>query len=386
MAIVCLDRISKIDTSIQSVKNGLIKKYRSEWPNSARASQLLVRDAAISPANAKLVDELLAVEIQDPNYAESQKQAAAHLYDLWVDVQDTQVHYIGNTYVNVALQLLLEQIQKIKSGEIDESESAVVLALRILEISLHQQINRKVAAQHALDAIRSIELCEAFDLTGFRKEIKYRTILFALSNGQLKNAQDLSVEFVEAMPNDLWSLYVAKAIWRYWDANQIDVQSEVRFLIGSRLLFGMSDDEIAKESVLPISYSTSYAGYELAKSNGQLALTEGIEGLRIARILQAAYPKTNRILELAALLEQEVGENDRALAHWRTIASGNKQGSDGWLNARLNIVQILSTIHPDDALEVLNQHHLLFPNYGKEPYGTRLKELHAMLRGGEDGS
>ncbi len=386
MAIVCLDRLAQLEPSMQSVKNGLIKKYRNEWPNSTRASQLLVRDAAVSQASSGLVNELLSVSSHDPHYAQSQKQAAVHLYDLWSQVQETQVHDIGNMYVNVALQILLEKVQMIESGNEEESEAAIVLALRILEISLHQQIDRKVAAQHALDAIEVIKSKTDYNLTAFNKEIKYRTILFALSNGNANEAEDFAVDFITAMPNDLWSLYVAKAIWRYWDVEQIDVQSEVRFFIGSRLLSGLSDDEIQQDSVLPISYATSFAGFELAESKSQQTLTAGIEALRIARILQTAFPKTNRILKLVALLEELVGDSDIALAHWRTIASGNKQGSDQWLNARLHIVQILSTTNPSDAIDVLNQHHLLFPNYGKEPYATKLKELHATLQGGDDGS
>ena len=48
-------------------------------------------------------------------------------------------------------------------------------------------------------------------------------------------------------------------------------------------------------------------------------------------------------------------------------------------------MQLLSTTDPSGALALLDQHELLYPNYGTEPYGSKLRTLHVQLKAGADG-
>jgi hypothetical protein len=203
---------------------------------------------------------------------------------------------------------------------------------------------------------------------------------------EIDKATQLLATFLASYPSDAWSLHGAKSVWQYWDLHQVEPKPIQRFLVGSRILSGNTDQTIVLESTLPISIGTAQAGLLLLEESSALHATEGEESLRIAKLLLHAFPKTHRVLRLNALLEQMIGDQEFALKHWRTIAAGNPQGSDTWLLARLHIVQLLSKNNPQLALKLLEQHQILYPTYGVDPYGTQLEELHAMLKGGEDGS
>ncbi len=385
MAIVSLDHIQALSPSLKEVKIGLIKKYRSQWPLSARASSLLVRDASNIAANPTLVSDLLSVPTTDPNYHASQIQAASHLYSLWSDVHTSQVSHVGNKYLSVALQLLLKQSQITEKLTPKQKESLLVISLRILEISLHQQLNRKAAAVQALETIERLRKEENMDLRAFEKEITYRNILYMISKGEADNAIQASLSFILEYPNDLWTLHAAKSVLRLLILEHNEISNRDFYTLGIRVLTELQDEELASEQYLSLVYQTSIAGYELAIEENEEFSEVGMEALRIARLLIAAYPKTNRILELNAMLEQTFGDQSLALSHWRAVSSGSSKGGDQWLQARYNLMQLLSTTDLIGALSLLDQHELLYPDYGTEPYGSKLRTLHVQLKAGADG-
>ncbi|MBC8201461.1 MAG: hypothetical protein H8E86_05385, partial [Planctomycetes bacterium] len=302
MSIVALDYLPSQNNHFDEVKNKLVDTFRKQWPDSPRSAQLLVRDASTAKTSSELVSDLLAVTKDDTLYEDSQKQAIAHLYTLWIDAQATQIFDFGNTYIRVALPLLITKMESFDSGDTSHSESAAVLSLRILEIALHQQINRPSAAQRALDALESIEKNGNFSLIAFDKEITYRTILLALANMETQKAYQLLESFLTTFPKDAWTLHGAKSLWRYWDLHQVDIEPFKRFIVGSRILSDISDTNIVQEATLPVSIGTAEAGLQLLKANESLDAAEAVEALRIARLLHQAYPKTHRILHLNASL------------------------------------------------------------------------------------
>ena len=381
MAIVSLDSIQPPTADSQKLMDTLIEQYRNLWPNSNRGAQLLVRSAAINETTAALVSDLLSIPDSDPSYQESQEQAAAHLYNMWNDAQEDQVLSIGNKYLNVALQLMANRVKAINASSSSELEEAIVTGLRTLEISLHNKINRIVAAKQTIEAIEVISTEGGIDLTPYNKELEFRKILLALSNGSLESAQQRVHEFVDKYPHNLWSEYAARVLWNYWEEYGDDVDPQLRFKIGSRLLFGKSDEEIVSASMFTISYMTAKAVYDLNTNNSNVDDEQKLNALKIARLLFGAYPKTLQVLELNGLLEESSGDPLVALQHWKMLASGVKQGSDLWYQSRLHLVGILAETDRDEALEVLKQFQLLYPNYGKEPYAGKFESLHDSLRG-----
>ena len=136
-------------------------------------------------------------------------------------------------------------------------------------------------------------------------------------------------------------------------------------------------------SGLHIALETAIAAHGVYKEGDPAA---GNEALRISRVLVAAYPRSERILQLAARLESSLGDANKSLDYWRVLVSGAKKGSEEWLEAKFNLITLIAQQRPDEALQIIKQHHALYPNYGDGLYGEQLKLLHETLKGDADGS
>ena len=89
---------------------------------------------------------------------------------------------------------------------------------------------------------------------------------------------------------------------------------------------------------------------------------------------------------MTSLQSAITGNKSVALQHWRTLAAGSKRGGPDWLEARFHIISTLAKEKPKDALSILDQHHALYPSYGVDPFGSKLKQLHIRLEGVRDES
>ncbi|HBZ97846.1 MAG TPA: hypothetical protein DEO57_08370 [Phycisphaerales bacterium] len=66
---------------------------------------------------------------------------------------------------------------------------------------------------------------------------------------------------------------------------------------------------------------------------------------------------------------------------WRLLVSGTASGSDSWFEARVNLLELLEELDPEHARSVLQQHLVLFPDWGPEPWGSRLRATQRRLDG-----
>ena len=142
---------------------------------------------------------------------------------------------------------------------------------------------------------------------------------------------------------------------------------------------------MGSSSYFDIAFQTGSAAFELyEKDNSEIAPAE--DALRISRILVGHKSDIAEVLELSARVEMELGDRALAKERWRILALGSKRGSLQWISAKYNSILLMAEEYPEQALEVLNQHQILYPEYGKEPYGSRLQQLHNnLLRGENDG-
>ncbi|HZW09116.1 MAG TPA: hypothetical protein VFF69_04365, partial [Phycisphaerales bacterium] len=61
--------------------------------------------------------------------------------------------------------------------------------------------------------------------------------------------------------------------------------------------------------------------------------------------------------------------------------SGLREGSDGWFEARVESIRVLAQTDSPRARAVLNQHKVLYPGLGPEPWDAELRELDELLEG-----
>jgi hypothetical protein len=184
---------------------------------------------------------------------------------------------------------------------------------------------------------------------------------------------------LEYAPEDPWTTASSKVFWNYWITTSADVTNVLRYRVGKQLLSQLNEQQYGNKKHLSISSLTADAAYNLYANDNDIQAGEN--ALRIARILYSQKPTISKVLVLNAELEMAIGDIETALKHWKRISAGSKRGSQQWLQARFYTVKILAIEDPVTALAVLEQHLILYPNYGKGPFAAKMQQLHAKLRG-----
>ena len=380
MALVCLGYLTDLTEKQEKTKQDLISFYVENWPNSEHAAQLVLYKSVTDEATPADIDDLLSIPRSSPQYEEAQRQASRILYSMWLQNDSTHVT-IGNRYISIASILLAEDVkQEIDSKKI---QVAIVRALRILEVSLHEDVLRIQAAQNALDALDTLSEKPSVDLSAFDFEISYRRIVLFLLNDDVQQATDLYLKLSEEFMESTWAQHASTRLWNAISSTSLATETEVRplllYKVGSLILGQLSESQFGNSQNIGVASRTAHAALTLFETTNDPKYKE--DSLAIARALFASKPNVVQILFLNAEAEMKYGDTKTAMQHWKTISSGTPPGSEQWLTARYYAIQMLSADSPTKAIELLEQHVVLYPDYGGGEIGALLEELHASLKG-----
>jgi hypothetical protein len=379
MAIVSLKYIGSLSPVQQESKDELISVYLVNWPNTEHATQLTIHQSSSESASLQNIEDLLAIPHSDPRYEDAQRQASRSLYSTWQQSKEVDLPVIGNKYVSVAMLLMIADV----SLEEDEkaTEIAAVRAMRILEVALHQEVKRLVAANRAIQILEEIGIRQTYSLESLQNEIDFRHIMLLLHEQQHDAASILLRKMIQEAPQEKWATIAATSLWNHWSSLDVKIEDELTYAVGKQILANLTEYQYANREFLHIATQTATTAFGLYVATQNLEI--GLDALQISRTLVSQKPLIVQLLLLNATIEMELGDEEVALSRWKTIASGSTKGSLQWLQARYNIILILSATSESSALAVLNQHHALYPTYGKDPYGSKLRDLHEKLLEGK---
>jgi hypothetical protein len=102
--------------------------------------------------------------------------------------------------------------------------------------------------------------------------------------------------------------------------------------------------------------------------------------LRLTRDWFARAVWTEPMLRTLATLSEETGDTGQAFDAWNTLSSVYQPGEPVWFESRYNAIRLSIDLNPDLAREAMTQHRVLYPSYGPEPWGEKLRALDARLR------
>jgi len=359
----------------------LVEQYISSWPKSHRATQLLLLASGDEPVDRNHIVELLAVPRSDPRFEEVQRKVARLLYKAWQMTDPLDRTDTGNRYISIAIPIMIADHDLKDDGR--AAIRASVRAYRVLEVSLHSEISRLIAADQAFAVLRELKQAGKFDMSEQASELKYRKVVASLLAHDEDTSISIASSMIQHLPDDEWTTLAARVIWQSWEDDQ-EIKDNIRYQIGMQLLRHLSDAQLARLQVIDISIATANAAFDLYIAKGIEEV--GHDSLRIARALIKAYPKSKLFLRMNAVIEMELGNLQFAIDHWRTIASGTQRGGGEWLEARFHIIAHISINNPHEALAILDQHCAMYPSYGVNPFGEKLRELHLTLKRLPDGS
>jgi hypothetical protein len=141
----------------------------------------------------------------------------------------------------------------------------------------------------------------------------------------------------------------------------------------------LADPDAMKDNVV---LSLHQVVAEVAAELWRTEQDAGMRDIAVAadtRLLQA-QPRNQAALRRLAITADAAGDQKRALDCWRTLMSGLDQGSPEWFEARYESLRLLAVAEPSRAKQVLAQHVVLYPSYGPDPWGVKLKKLEEELK------
>ncbi len=378
MSIVALEEIVTPTPQSAILKSDAVKLYTNLWPNSQKTTQLKLHYPS-ELADQSTIEDLLTIQPSDVNYSNARRKASRLLYEQWGKAKPIERGSIGNTYVGVVLPIILEDS---KSTEQDAKENALVRTLRLLEVTLHSDIQRLVAANQAFETFQSLAL-QGIDTTQFDNEVRYRKIIYSVKSNQQDNAIAETVSFLHDHPDDRWAKHAAIYSWNTLTTEDTSPNNQL-LEIGLFILDNVYDEELSAPKYLNVSKLVAEQILLQAEMHQDNHLLERAHQIAIA--LFNAYPNSHEVLRVNALTESALGNIDRSITHWNTILDASASPSEGWLEAKYNIALLLSEHNKDKAILMLNQFAALYPDYGSGRFASKIKALHESLEGGKHGS
>lgn len=431
MAIVALDRHQQElmmqgrpeDPKIADRVDRLADQFLRRFPEHEQAARLLIRRSVrIASPSMELVEELLLVPESSPVYDPAQRRAAQMLYRLFRDAGARTREAIGAKYISVAAPLNERDADLYHVGGEMEAERVAVRARRILEVSLDEQVGRTRAASDALDRLTALVEAQTDPETaaGLSPDLRYWRVRLQLGLGNPTEAFNAAMAALDEPEPGNWDRRAAMAVLAHADRSWNDLQErenvadetlEQIIALGPRVLpdelqnavdsgrtpsegdpsnadGGDSDSDLAAAggfapdgTDLRVMALVSEAAYELFARSGDRAM--GRTSLQWHETLLVWEPNDRGVLRRTGLLAERFGREELALLCWRRLLAGLPAGTFDWFEARYHQLAILARTTPEQALEVLDQHALLYPEYGAEPWGSRLRALHKRLANGE---
>lgn len=389
LAVVALDRaVEAGDAGLTERRDRVSSLFLAGYPRSERAARLLLRRAGLT-SDERGVEVLLAVEPSSPLYEAARRQASGMLYRIYRGSTDAGREFAGTRFLDVAREVLEFDAVRVREARGEEAEKAARNAIarvrQVLDVSLGLAAPDAARARHALDMLDLISADVGISLGELEAEIAYRRLQIALAQGDsagIDEAQQLLTrlggEF--AVAGDRLLYRRATEAWARAPEEAGMAREVVRH--GARLLahYGSTREALASPAVTNLHVSVAAAAAAAFRLEGDTAMRT--IALTLDRAIMENATPTRAVLTRFAELSESAGDAQAALEAWRSLLAALTPRSEGWFEARYHSLRLLATMDPPRAREAMDQHKLLYPSFGPEPWGPKLAELDAKIPGG----
>ncbi len=386
MAIVSLDKIVEAtdDDDRKAELNALIGQFLEKYPSSEYAPRLVLKRAVTEQeASTDSVAQLLAVPETSEVYESAQSRAAVILYRLFIESDGAQQIDYGNQYLTVALRLL-EADERVLGSSSAVDQRYVGRCRRVLEVSLTDGIERLAAARNAIRGFTELRESGAAIVEDYLEEVDYRRMRERLLSGDVLEAQSIAEAIWQRDPNATWARLANRGMFKHAHdtlRNGAIAQQQRGQALATVIRYGgrvLREYDAAADLQNPrvVAYfvAVANAAFELWERTGDPE--PGQQALFLYRDkLLGVLPRNARFLRSTAVLAEAFDDVETALRCWRQLVSGTPQGEIAWFEARFKVISILEQSDPDRAREVMDQHVQLYPDYGPNPWGARLRAL-----------
>jgi hypothetical protein len=387
LAVVSLDKALAGKPSVKDRLVALSALYLRTYPRSDRAAKLLLRqvsDQIIS--EDKAVEILLGVEQSSPLYESARRQAASILYNVYRRARGVDKDFAALRFAEVSEELLRLDRARLGSGpgKVESREVMTQIITRsrqVLDAVLGMTAPDLDRADKAFEILDSIAADAGLDMDRVRDELEYRRLQLALARGRTADAtraldrlRGMGGRFTDAADR----LMYKRALAALQAADSPEAALEV-VRHGLRVIDQFSKDAavLGDPAVYGLYNAVSDAAARVYRARGDAAMQDISLGLDRKLVALGNPPAV--VLRRYAELAEAGGAPDEALEAWRLLVSGLGIGGPEWYEARYHAIRLLGRKDPAKAREALEQHKILNPDMGPEPWGSRLRELDGHL-------
>ncbi|MCW5775331.1 MAG: hypothetical protein KIS87_02650 [Phycisphaeraceae bacterium] len=388
-AIVALDRaVEGGRLSLVPRRDRLAGVFLQSFPRTERAARLLLRRVEGGLLDdAEAIEVLLAVPRESALYDVARRHATRLLYTQCRIARPADRGAMAARFASVAEELIERDRWTVMNGtpvEAGEAADFVVLRVRqMLDVLMSATAPDVRRAERALSTLEEVRAYLGMNLDSLEEEIEYRKLQIALVHrdrpkidAASRRLQEIGGRFAEAADRLVYRVAIEQR-----RANPEDVYAArevVRY--GSRILAGFEplESSVSNQQVSSLVEAIADAADALWRLERDEAARDA--ALRLDARLIDLGKHTARSLRRYSRLSEEAGDPEGALDGWRTLLAGLAQGSDEWFEARYESLRLLAALDAPRARIVLDQHKTLFPQFGPEPWGAKLRELDAALQ------
>jgi hypothetical protein len=258
----------------------------------------------------------------------------------------------------------------------------MALSRQLLDAMLGSSVPDVARTEGVFKALRDVSTKLGLDTSELAAEIAYRRLQVALAKGY---EDDIEARLTELHAiGGRYSTAADRLLYRRayddWTRSPHEAEKAVAVVRhGLNLMTQFGDDEEALND--PVVYGL----HDTVASAAAVVWRLDQDGrmrdiaLEIDERLIVSGRRSQGVLSRFAELAEAAGRIEDALDAWRTLLAGYDAESDDWFEARYQSLRLLLHVDQARARVVMDQHKLLHPSYGPEPWGEKLSGLDKLI-------
>lgn len=336
---------------------------------------------------------LLSVSRESSAYEASQRRAAVLLYGLYRDASGARRDEYASWYVEVAGELFALDESRVLGGDRGSLEVAVGRGVRLVRAMLDVEAGGAGQARGVLDRVERLIGMLGDEGSEAWREADFLRVRVLVASGEYEAAEELSDVLLNADPGyqDAVDRVLFRAVSERWDlvegvfdpSDELHVRVSERAIgVAERLL--ASGDSFGGDELRSIRLLAGRVLFVQSRFAGDDAIRRRAVGFLRAVSKEGAVDRSAE--ERLVVLYEELGEVREALVSCRRLLGGTRAGTDDWFGLKAVQVRLLMRADRVQAVAVMEQLVVLYPELGPEPSrGELVRMRDALGVGGGDG-
>jgi len=382
MTVVSLERaVENGRTDLETRLYAAAALYVRTYPGRDRAARLLLRFA-----NAEIFDPDTSVELllelsrSSPMYAAAREHVADTLYRDYVRTRGPTRNALASRFLPIAMERIEAGLAGLRGGDADAADRLLLRARQALDASLTPLVTDPASARRALAAIEELRVRAPGVLAegDLGAEMVYRSFQLAIAEGDSSGQERAHTELVEIGGEYLAAAdrFLLDRAIDEWERSSSVEDARTVVEIGSRLL---GEGDISR-TMLGVADAVARAATAVWKKiKDRMMLDAAVD---LDRLVLSAHTPTSTLLRRLGTNAEDAGDLALAQRVWNRLGASLPAGEPEWFEARYQAIRLLAETDRAGALAAVEQHRVLYPSMGPDPWGRRFMAMLDRLENG----